>query len=112
MKTKRSWLLLALPLTLAACGEDPTTAPVAPRGAVVASALKDDRLATVEWEGRFPALYLQNLEGKERVRVRFENVHDKIDGNWPADFLPVTWWRVQDAAEDALRRIRERTNGG
>jgi WD40-like Beta Propeller Repeat len=81
-------------LTLAACGEDPATAPVAPRGAVVASALKGDRLATVEWEGRFPALYLQDVGGKERMRVRFENVHDKIDGNYPAEMLPVTDDRI------------------
>ena len=91
----RSALVASATLLLAACGEDPATAPVAaPRGAVVASALKNDRLATVEWEGRFPALYLQNADGKERVRVRFENVHDKIEGNWPADFLPVTDDRI------------------
>lgn len=25
-----------------------------------------------------------------------------------ADYLPVTWWRVQDSAKDAIRRIQER----
>ena len=79
-------------LLLAACGDDPATAPAAPvkpSGAVIVGALKNDRLATVEWEGRFPALYLQDVGSKERVRVAFTNVHDKIDGNYPPEMLPV-----------------------
>lgn len=78
-------------LVLGACADD-ATAPAAPgaaRGAVVASALRADRLATVEWEGRFPRLYLQDADGSRRTRVVVGNVHDKIDGNWPAEFLPV-----------------------
>jgi hypothetical protein len=87
----RGALLASAVLTLAACGEDPT-APTAtgPRGAVIASALREDKLATVEWEGRFPALYIQNGDGSGRFRVHFTNVHDKIEGNWPAEMLPVS----------------------
>lgn len=87
----RGALVAPVLLVLGACADD-VTAPAAPRGvrgAVVASALRTDRLATVEWEGRFPRLYLQDADGANRVRVRFENVHDKIEGNWPAEFLPV-----------------------
>lgn len=87
----RGALVAPVLLVLGACADE-VTAPAAPgaaRAAVVASALRTDRLATVEWEGRFPRLYLQDADGARRVRVRFENVHDKIDGNWPAEFLPV-----------------------
>ena len=86
----RSAIVASAALLLTACGEDTVTAPATtPRGAAVTGALKNDRLATVEWEGRFPALYLSNADGSGRVRVRFENVHDKIEGNYPAEFLPV-----------------------
>jgi HEAT repeat protein len=33
---------------------------------------------------------------------------DLLNDDASADFLPVTWWRVQDAAKDAIRRIQER----
>ena len=91
---------LALVLALAACSDDPATAPSAPavpgtgRGAVVATALKTGLLATVESEGRRPALFIQRADGSERFRVRFVNVHDKIPGNWPAEMLPVTDDRI------------------
>lgn len=90
LRTRGALLAPAL-LLVAACSADPSTGPAAgARGAVVATALKNDRLATVEWEGRFPRLYLQNADGSARTRVRLENVHDKIDGNLPAWLLPVT----------------------
>jgi hypothetical protein len=86
---------LALALTLAACTDTPTTAPItAPRDAATTVALHGDRLATIEAEGRRPALYIQNADGTGRVRVRFANVHDKIAGNWPAELLPVVDERI------------------
>ena len=85
-------LLAPALLVLAACGDDPVTAPAAatPRATAVTGALKNDRLAIVEWEGRFPALYLQDADGGNRVRVRFTNVHDRIEGNYPPALLPVS----------------------
>ena len=95
LRTRVALLAPAI-LTLAACGDDTVTAPAAqaPNGAVVATALKNDLLATIESEGRWPALYIQQGDGKGRFRVHFENVHDPIDGNWPIEMLPVTDDRI------------------
>jgi len=88
----RSWsYAVTAALALAACAE-PATAPHAATPASLAVndvALRRDRLATIEVEGRFPALYIGTADGKERVRVRFENVRDRITGNYPAEYLPV-----------------------
>lgn len=82
---------LAFALALAACSDAPTGPTLAgPRGTINTIALTTDRLATIEAEGRFPALYIQDATGKSRFRVHFENVHDPIDGNWPQSMLPVT----------------------
>lgn len=93
LRTGAALLAPAL-LTLAACADDTLTAPGAPRAAAVATALKDGRLATVESEGRRPALFIQQADGTGRFRVRFANVHDRIEGNWPAEMLPVTDDRI------------------
>ena len=95
LRTRGALLAPAL-LLLGACTDDPATAPAAaPRGAVeTAVALKTGRLATIESEGRFPALYVQDEDGKNRLRVRFANVRDRIAGNWPAEMLPVTDDRI------------------
>jgi hypothetical protein len=89
-RTRGALLVAPALLVLAACGDDPA-APVATaaRGAAVTGALKNDRLATVEWDGPVPALYLQNADGSGRVRVRFADVRDRIDGNYPPELLPV-----------------------
>ena len=77
-------------VALAACNDPIAPVPgAAARGAAVVAARQGDRLATIEHEGFFPALYLQHADGSGRVRVRFGNVHDPIDGNYPLDLLPV-----------------------
>jgi hypothetical protein len=86
----RSWPYPLAALALAACADAPTAAPALPaaleaRGA----ALRRDRLATIEIEGRFPALYFQNADGSGRFRVHFAHVRDRIAGNHPAELLPV-----------------------
>ena len=95
LRTRAALLAPAL-LVLAACGDDTPTAPAAraTTGAVVASALKHDLLATIESEGRRPALFIQGADGKGRFRVHFTTVHDRIEGNWPAEMLPVTDDRI------------------
>jgi hypothetical protein len=95
LRPKAAPAALALALSLAACTDTPTApAAAGPRGAINTVALTTDRLATIEAEGRFPALYIQNGDGKARFRVRFANVHDPIEGNWPLDLLPVTDDRI------------------
>jgi Tol biopolymer transport system component len=49
-----------------------------------------DRLASIEWEGSTPRLYLQNLDGTDRVRVSFAHVSDHVKGNYSPRQLPVT----------------------
>ena len=84
--------LAAALLTLAACHDAPLapTAPSAPRTAITAVALKRDKLATIEMMGRWPALFIQNGDGTGRFQVHFENVRDRIAGNYTPDELPVT----------------------
>src|SRR5438093_4327440 len=48
---------------------------------VCSSDLSAGRMATVEWEGTIPTLYLQNPEGSGRVRVHFDSVTNDILGN-------------------------------
>ena len=84
--------LAAAALALAACND----APVAPTPPLTIAAsvgavegLHGGRLATIEFQGRFPALFIQQPDGSDRFRVRFENVRDRIEGNYPPDLLPV-----------------------
>lgn len=78
-------------LLLAACTDAPTAAEPAVRTAtVLAAARGGDRLATIEFEGRSPALFIQDAEGKNRFRVRFVGVHDRVEGNYPRRFLEVS----------------------
>ena len=79
-------------LSVAACGDTaPTTAPDgAPRTAVTPAPLLRDRLATIEYAGRFPALFLQDMDGKGRMQVHFTNVSDHVEGNYSRRELPVT----------------------
>lgn len=88
-------LLAPLALALAACVEtSPLTTPTTSDGAtsmqIVAPSRGGDRLATVEWEGRTPRLYLQDLDGSNRVRVSFAHVSGHVLGNYTMRELPVT----------------------
>ena len=78
-------------LILGACTDTSTlTAPHGTPSRVLVPTRGGDRLATIEWEGRSPRLYLQNLDGSDRVRVRFEHVSDHVAGNYSPLQLPVT----------------------
>jgi Tol biopolymer transport system component len=82
---------LAALITLAACADQSTlTAPAATPEAVLVPSRSGDRLATIEWEGSTPRLYLQNLDGTDRVRVSFAHVSDHVQGNYSPRQLPVT----------------------
>src|SRR5689334_13888782 len=78
-------------LALRACPHDTSiTAPdITPTRALVSSR-GGDRLATIEWEGSTPRLYLQDLDGSNRVRVSFAHVSDHVQGNYSPRQLPVT----------------------
>lgn len=81
----------AVLLTLGACAD--TGEPTAPAPAVSAAAVRapqGDLLATVEWEGGTPMLYLQQVDGTGRVRVHFDHVSDHVTGNYSPRQLPVT----------------------
>lgn len=62
------------------------------------------RVATVEWEGTTPMLFMQNADGGDRVRVHFDSVTDDIPGN--RQDLPVS-----DTTLLAINRIRWSPNG-
>lgn len=81
---------LAVACALAACG-DTATAPAGgePQLTMTAIAMRQDRLATIEPAGRFPALWLQSADGTGRFRVHFDGVRDRIAGNYTPDELPV-----------------------
>ena len=85
---------LLVPLTAAALGgcvdHDTLTAPRATPSRILIPSRGGDRLATIEWEGRNPRLYLQNLDGSDRVRVSFDHVSDHVVGNYSPLQLPVT----------------------
>lgn len=82
---------LAALLSLSACTDQrlPTGPSVSPRAVLVPSR-SGDRLASIEWEGSTPRLYLQNLDGTDRVRVSFAHVSDHVQGNYSPRQLPVT----------------------
>jgi hypothetical protein len=89
--TVRRLLPAAGALLLAACTDAPTAAEPAVRtSTTLAAARGGDRLATIEFEGRSPALFIQDAEGKNRFRVRFVGVHDRVEGNYPRRFLEVS----------------------
>jgi len=100
---------LALSLALGACSD--ATAPAAttsaPRAAVVPlPALTTDLMATVEWSGRWPALYIQHGDGSARTRVQFTAVHDRNRDNYSKFILPFT-----DSTIIALRWPKWSPNG-
>ncbi len=74
----------------AACSDAPVApAPAAPAAsAALAVAARGDRLATIEYEGRSPVLYLQGTDGGARSRVHFRGVYDRVDGNYSQKLLP------------------------
>lgn len=84
---------LTTALALGACADQDTlTAPrsaAAPAAAVIPTR-GGDRLATIEWEGSTPTLYIQNVDGSDRVRVHFDHVSDHVTGNYSPRQLPVT----------------------
>ncbi len=78
-------------LAIGACADQGTpTAPSATLQTVLVPSRGGDRLATVEWEGSTPRLYLQNPDGTGRVRVSFAHVSDHVKGNYSPRQLPVT----------------------
>lgn len=82
---------LAALLALGACSDQSTlTAPRTTPSAVLVPSRGGDRLATIEWEGSTPRLYLQNPDGSDRVRVSFAHVSDHVQGNYSPRQLPVT----------------------
>jgi dipeptidyl aminopeptidase/acylaminoacyl peptidase len=88
-RTLTTTAALLLGGTLAACSDAPL-APITPVTSVALAAAGGDRLATIEYEGRTAALYLQNADGSARTRVRFVGVHDRVEGNWSQRLLPTT----------------------
>lgn len=80
---------IAVALVLGGCS-DPSIVN-APHATLSSVATRGgDRLATIEWEGSTPRLYLQNLDGSDRVRVQFDHVSDHVTGNYSPRQLPVT----------------------
>ncbi len=80
---------IAVALVLGGCSDPSTvTAPQATLSRVPSRGA--DRLATIEWEGSTPRLYIQNLDGSDRVRVTFDHVSDHVVGNYSPKQLPVT----------------------
>ena len=76
---------------LAACSDAPTSSgPAAVRTATALAARGGDRLATIEIDGREPALFIQDAAGGNRFRVHFRGVHDRVEGNYPQRYLKVS----------------------
>lgn len=87
----RSTLLPLAALALGACADQLSpTAPATAAEAVLVPNRGGDRVASIEWEGSTPRLYLQNLDGTDRVRVSFAHVSDHVKGNYSRRLLPVT----------------------
>jgi hypothetical protein len=87
--TTRTLSLATAALALAACSDSPVAPSPAVRQTATTTGLQADKLATIEFQGRFPALFIQNVDGSGRFRVHFENVRDRIAGNYGPDMLPV-----------------------
>lgn len=82
---------IAVALVLGGCSDASTvTAPSETLLRALAPTRGGDRLATIEWEGSTPRLYIQNLDGSDRVRVVFDHVSDHVVGNYSPRQLPVT----------------------
>ena len=82
---------IAVGLLLGGCNDPGTlTAPRGTLSPVLVPNRGGDRLATIEWEGRSPRLYIQNLDGSDRVRVAFDHVSGHVVGNYSPRQLPVT----------------------
>lgn len=98
----------ATALALAACTDAPTAPSSAASAGAVTTALSPagDKLATVEQEGRTPALYIQNADGSGRFRVHFTYVSDHVTGNYSPRQLPVT-----DESIVAIRRVQWSPDG-
>jgi hypothetical protein len=88
----RSTLLASLAaLAVSACADQLSpTAPVPAAQAVLVPSRGGDRVASIEWEGSTPRLYLQNTDGTDRVRVSFAHVSDHVKGNYSPRLMPVT----------------------
>ena len=104
-------LLALYALPLAACSSQtrptaPIVADTPPSVIQAVASVKGDRLATIEQEGDSEVLYLQKADGSDRVRVRFQNVHDHVAGNYPSSLLPVT-----DESIRAIRRAKWSPDG-
>lgn len=84
--------VLAVALALTACAEGGTPVAPTPGAATLPQAAlsRGDRLATVEWEGSTPTLYLQDADGGNRIRVHFAHVQGHVKGNYTPRELPVT----------------------
>lgn len=102
---------LAAAVALTACADG--NAPLAPNAAAparptiqLAALSRGDRLATIEWEGTTPTLYLQDADGSNRTRVHFEHVHGHVSGNYSSRLLPVT-----DESILAIHRIKWSPDG-
>jgi Tol biopolymer transport system component len=94
-------------LALGACNDSgtPTDAGM-PTLAEDAIAPAGDRLATVEWEGGTPRLYIQSLDGSHRTQVHFSHVSDHVIGNYSPRQLPVT-----DETIRAIPRVKWSPDG-
>jgi Tol biopolymer transport system component len=98
---------IAVLLTLGACADaGDSTAPTPAVQALVAPAPAGDLLATVEWQGGTPMLYLQHADGGARVRVHFEHVSSHVTGNYSPRQLPVT-----DETIRAIPRVKWSPDG-
>lgn len=108
MRFQSEFLALAAALlALNACGDnDAATAPNRTTQTVAAAAPQGDRLATVEWEGSTPRLFLQDLDGGNRLQVHFSHVSDHVTGNYSPRQLPVT-----DETIRAIPRVRWSPDG-
>ena len=73
----------------------------------LAATQSGDRLATIEWEGSTPRLYIQNLDGSDRVRVKFDHVNpvNSMTGGGPI-FKNKTWFFI--AFEEAKNTSPQR----
>jgi hypothetical protein len=96
MRFSSTLMLVAGAAALTACAGENTAAPTGPasvaaKASVLQAALsRGDRLATIEWEGNSPKLYLQNADGSDRTQVHFTYVSTHVTGNYPPRLLPVT----------------------
>lgn len=94
-------------LALGACADQGTlTAPAAGPSRIIVPDRGGDRLATIEWEGSTPTLYLQDVDGANRVRVHFDHVSDHVTGNYSPRQLPVT-----DASIVRISRVKWSPDG-